>query len=197
MFNGSKAFFLAASAAVFLGLAACASQKEPAEQALAAIQKKFEESGAEIQKYLPDRHAEISKSIEGLRDAASREDYGDVVTGARTVEASLKKSIADARIRRAQVLVEMETEWGELVKDMPPMIAAMDKKISSQRGRPPQGMTPDAWKATVKSYDEARDAWGKAATEITSKNFEATVLAARDAKSKIAGIMETLGVKAS
>ena len=80
---------------------------------------------------------------------------------------------------------------------MPPMIAAMDKKISSQRGRPPQGMTSDAWKATVKSYDEARDAWGKAATEITSKNFEATVLAARDAKSKIAGIMETLGVKAS
>jgi hypothetical protein len=197
MFNGSKGFLLATFAAVILGLAGCASQKEPAEQALAAIQKKFEESGAEIQKYLPERHAEISRGIEELRDAASKEDYGDVVTGTRDVEGSLKKAIADARIRRAQVLVEMETEWGELVKTMPPMVAAMDKKISSQRGRPPQGMTSDTWKATVKSYDEARDAWTKAASEITSKNFEATVLAARDAKTKIAALMETLGVKAS
>ena len=73
----------------------------------------------------------------------------------------------------------------------------MDKKITSQRGRPPEGMTTDAWKQTVVDYDAARDAWSKAAAEMTSKNFEATVLAARDAKAKIAGIMETLGVKAS
>jgi hypothetical protein len=197
MIKASKAFLLTALAAAFLGLAACASQKEPAEQALAAIQKKFDESGAEIQKYLPERHAEISKSIEALRDAASKEDYGDVVTGARDVEASLKKTIADARIRRAQLLNEMYGEWNELIKSMPAMIAAMDKKISSQRGRPPQGMTSDRWKATVASYDAARDAWSKAAAEMTTKNFEATVLAARDAKAQIAGIMETLGVKAS
>ncbi len=197
MIKGSKAFLLTALAAAFLGLAACASQKEPAEQALAAIQKKFDESGAEIQKYLPERHAEISKSIDGLRDAASKEDYGDVVTGARDVEASLKKTIADARIRRAQLLNEMDGEWSELIKTMPAMIAAMDKKISSQRGRPPPGMTSDTWKATVASYDAARDAWTKAAAEMSNKTFEATVLAARDAKAKIAGIMETLGIKAS
>ena len=40
----SKAFLTAALAALVLGLAACASQKEPAEQALAAIEKKFQES---------------------------------------------------------------------------------------------------------------------------------------------------------
>ncbi len=197
MFKGPNAFILTVLAAVFLGLAACASQKEPAEQALAAIQKKFEESGAEIQKYLPERHAEISKSVEALRDAASKEDYGDVVAGARDVEASLKKAIADARIRRAQILNEMEGEWNELVKTMPGMITAMDRKISSQGRRPPKGMTSDAWKATIASYDAARDAWSKAATEMTTKNFEATVLAARDAKAKIVEIMETLGVKAA
>ncbi len=197
MTKGSKAFMLAALAAVFLALAACASQKEPAEQALAAIQKKFEESGVEIQKYLPERHAEISASIEALRDAASKEDYGDVVTGARDVEATLKKTIADARIRRAQTLNEMEGEWNDLVNTLPEMIATMDKKISSQRGRPPPGMTSDKWKETVASYDAARDAWSKAASEMTTKNFEATVLAARDAKAKIAGIMETLGIKSS
>jgi hypothetical protein len=197
MLKVPRAFLSAVLAALFLGLAACASQKEPAEQALAAIEKKFEESGAEIQKYLPERYAEVQASIESLRDAMSKKSYGDVVKGAATAEDALKKAVADARIKRAQILVEMESEWNDLSKTMPAMIAAMDKKITSQRGRPPKGMTADAWKQTIADYDAARDAWSKAAAEISSKTFEATVLAARDAKAKIAAIMEKLEVKAS
>jgi hypothetical protein len=197
MNKGSKAFLTAALAALFLGLAACASQKEPAEQALAAIEKKFEETGAEVQKYLPERYAEVEQSIASLRDSMAQESYRDVVSGAAAAEDALKRAVADARIRRAQVLVEMEGEWNELIKTMPEMISAMDKKITSQRGRPPQGMTGDEWKQTIADYDAARDAWSKAAAEMTSKTFEATVLAARDAKAKIAAIMEKLGVKAA
>ena len=50
----TKAFTIAALAALCLGVAACASQKEPAEQAFAAVEAKFKESSAEIQKYLPE-----------------------------------------------------------------------------------------------------------------------------------------------
>ena len=187
----------AAFAALLLALAGCASQKEPAEQAMAALEQKFQESGAEIQKYLPERHAELSTSIAGLRDAMAQEDYGDVVKGAAEAQASLKRAIADSRVARAQSIAAMESEWDELAKTMPPMIAAMDKKISSQRGRPPEGMTRDEWKQTIADYDAARDAWTKAASGMTRANFEESVLAARDARTKIAGIMESLGVKAS
>ena len=193
----SRAFLTAALAALVLGLAACASQKEPAEQAFAAIEKKFQESGAEIQKYLPDRYAEIGKSVDSLREGIAKESYGDVVDDAKNVESSLKSAVAEARIKRAQVQVEMESEWADLSKAMPAMVAAMDKKIDSQRGRPPKGMTGDAWKATIADYDAARNAWSKAAGEISRANFEASVLSAREAKAKIAGIMESLGVKAS
>jgi hypothetical protein len=91
----------------------------------------------------------------------------------------------------------MESEWAELSKSMPAMITAMDRKISAQRGRAPQGMTADAWKLTIADYDAARDAWSRAATEMSNQTFEATVLAARDAKAKIAAIMDSLGVKAT
>ena len=100
-------------------------------------------------------------------------------------------------MKRAQVQVEMEDEWAEMSKSVPAMIDAMDKKITSQRGKPPKGMTREAWKQTIADYDAARDAWSKAAAEMTRANFEATVLAARDAKAKIAAIMESLDVKAS
>jgi hypothetical protein len=120
-----------------------------------------------------------------------------VVAGAAAAEDNLRRAVADARIKRAQILVEMESEWAELTKAMPEMIAAMDKKITAQRGRPPQGMTAEAWKQTIAEYDAARDAWSRAAAEMTSQTFEATVLAARDAKAKIAAIMDSLGAKAS
>lgn len=197
MITGSKAFRAAALAALLLGLAACASQKEPAEAALAALETKFRETGAEIQKYLPERYAEVEASVASLRESLAAQEFGDVVAGAAAAEDGLKRAVADARIKRAQVLVEMESEWAELTQSMPEMIATMDRKISAQRGRPPQGMTADAWKQTIAEYDSARDAWSKAAAEMTSQTFEATVLVARDAKAKIEAIMDSLGVKAS
>ena len=193
----SKAFITAALAALCLGVAACASQKEPAEQALAAVEAKFKESSAEIQKYLPERYAEIETSVASLRDSMSNEDYSDVVAGAGQVQADLKRAIGESRVKRAQVLVEMETEWDEMSKSVPAMINAMDKKITAQRGKPPKDMTREAWKQTIADYDAARDTWSKAASEMTRANFEATVLAARDAKAKIATIMESLDVKSS
>ncbi len=197
MFMASRTVCTAAFAALLLGLAACASQKEPAEAALAAAETRFKEMGTEIQKYLPERHAEVEARLASLRESVANQDYGDVVAGAAAAQDDIKRAVADARIKRAQVLIEMETEWNDMVKSMPAMISAMDKKISSQRGRPPKGMTADAWKQTVADYDAARDAWSKAAAEMTSQTFEATVLAARDAKAKITSIMDTLAVKAS
>jgi DNA repair exonuclease SbcCD ATPase subunit len=197
MFMQSRTFRAAMLAALMLGLAACASQKEPAEAALAAAEAKFTEMGADIQKYLPERYAEVEQQLAALRDSVARQEYGDVVAGAAAAQDEIKRAVADARIKRAQLLVEMESEWNDMVKSMPAMIAAMDKKVSAQRGRPPQGMTADAWKQTVADYDAARDAWSKAAAEMTSQTFEATVVAARDAKAKIVAIMESLGVKAS
>ena len=197
MIKASKAFLTVALAAAFLGLAGCASQKEPAEQAMAALEQKFSESSAEIQRYLPDRHAELQKTLESLRASMASEDYGDVVKGAAAASGALKSAIAESRVKRAQTIAAMETEWEELVKTMPAMIAAMDKKISSQRGRPPKGMTGEAWKQAIADYDAARDTWGKAASEMTRQNFEETVLAARDAKARIAAIMESAGVEAS
>jgi len=192
-----KAFVTGALAALCLGLAACASQKEPAEQAFAALEAKFQESGDEIRRSLPDRYAELETTVSGLKDSLAKESYGDVVKGAAAAQDALKRAIADARVAHAQNMAKLETEWNELVAAMPGMISAMDKKITSQRGKPPKGMTGDEWKRTIADYDAARDAWSKASADMTRANFEETVTAARDARAKIAALMEKLEVKAS
>ncbi len=180
-----------------LGLAGCANQKEPAEQAMAGIEKTFEASGAQIQKYLPERHQEIGASVASLRDRLSQEKYGDVVSEAPAVADALRRAVADAQIRRAQVQVELEAVWDELVETMPAMLAAVDRKINAQGGRPPQGMDREAYNAVVARYDAARASWSKAAESIDAASFESSVLAGRDARAAIAGIMEQLGIKPS
>ena len=190
-------FALAALAAAVLGLAGCGSQKEPAEQAMAAIDKALADSGAQVQKYLPERYEAIDARIKALRDAMAQEQFGQVVSDAAGVTDELRRAVADAMIERAKTRAAMESEWTALIETMPAMVAAVDKKIAVQGSKPPKGMDKDAWKALVESYDAARESWGKAAAEMTTANFEATVLAGREAKTKIAGIMETLGLKAS
>ncbi|HEY7753476.1 MAG TPA: hypothetical protein VH856_06640 [Steroidobacteraceae bacterium] len=188
---------LAFVAAAAVALAGCASQKEPAEQALAGIEKTLEGSGAQLQKYLPERYQEIEARVKGLRDALAQENYGDVVSDAPAVADELRHAVADSAIRRAQLRVEMEAEWADLIKTMPAMIEAVDHKIAVQGSRPPAGMDKAGWKAMIDSYDATRDAWGKAAAAMTAANFEETVLAGRDAKAKIAAIMDSLGIQAS
>lgn len=197
MITRLSTFALAALAAAMLGLAGCASQKEPAEQALAAIDKTLADSGAQLQKYLPERYESIDAQVKGLRDAMTQEKFGQVVTDAAGVSDELRRAVADAMIERAKTRAAMESEWATLIETMPAMIAAVDKKLAVQGSRPPKGMDKEAWKAFVGSYDTARESWGKAAAEMTTANFEDTVLAGREAKSKIAGMMETLGLKAS
>ena len=192
-----SAAMLVVLGAGLLGLAGCANQKEPAEQALAGIEKTLEGSGAQLQKYLPEKYEEISASVAALRENLAQEKYGDVVAGAPAVVDALRRAVADAQISRAQIKMKMESEWEDLVKTMPAMLSAVDKKISSQGGRPPKGMERDAYKALIGTYDTARDSWSKAAGSIDAATFESAVTAARDAKTAIAGVMEKLGIQAS
>src|SRR5262245_33688462 len=111
-------------AAVVLAISGCASQKEPAEQALAGLETTLAESGAQVQKYLPDRHAEITAKVAELKDLIAKEEYGDVVSGAPAIASDLKRAVADSAIERAKARVAMEGEWTELLKSMPAMIEA-------------------------------------------------------------------------
>lgn len=184
-------------AAALTALAGCASQKEPAEQALAGIDKTLTESGAQVQKYLPERYAEITAKVAALKDQLAKEEYGDVVSGAPAVVDDLRRAVADSAIKRAQTRVEMESEWADLLKDMPAMIEAVDKKLAAQGSKLPKDMDRAAFRALVDSYDAARDSWGQASAGMTSANFEATVLAGREARATIAGVMQSLGIAAT
>ncbi len=190
-----KSVAAAIALAACIGLAGCASQKEPAEQAMTAIEDTLKASGEEIRQFLPDRAAEIEAKVAELRASMEQKSYGDVVTGAAAVSDDLKRAIADSRVARAKNRNAMEGEWNALLESMPKLIEAIDKKISVQGSKPPKGMEKDAWKQLVASYDAARSAWSATAAGMKKETFEASVKAGRDAKVTISGIADQLGLK--
>lgn len=192
-----KSVAAAIALAASLGLVGCASQKEPAEKAMAAIEETLKASGEEIRQFLPDRAAEIEAKVAALRASMEQKSYGDVVTGAAEASADLKRAIADSRVARAKNRAAMEQEWNELLESMPKLIEAIDKKVATQGSKPPKGMEKDAWKQLVESYDAARNAWGATAAGMKKETFEASVKAGRDAKVTISGIGDQLGLQDS
>lgn len=195
MTNRIGSMMLVAIAAATLAVAGCASQKEPAEQAMAGIEKTLDDHGANLEKYLPERKAEIDAKVAALRESMTQEDFGDVVKDAAAVKEDLRRAIAESQIARAQARVSMEDEWTDLLKTVPEMIEAVDKNLAKQGSRPPKGMEKEAWKALVASYDATRDSWGVTAEQMSPANFEESVLAGREVKKTIAGIMKTLGIE--
>jgi len=192
-----KSVAAAIALAACVGLAGCASQKEPAEKAMAAIEETLKASGEEIRQFLPERATEIEAKVAELRAAMEQKSYGDVVTGAAEATESLKRAIADSRVERAKARAAMENEWNALLETMPKMIEAIDRKIAVQGSKPPAGMDKAGWKVLVESYDAARNAWGATAAGMTKATFEASVKAGRDAKVTISGIRDQLGLKDS
>lgn len=189
----AAAFALAAS----IGLAGCASQKEPAEKAMASIEETLKASGEEIRQALPERATEIEAKVAELRASMEKKEYDDVVTRSAEVSEDLKRAIADSRVARAKNRAAMEREWNELLESMPKLIEAIDKKVAVQGSKPPKGMEKDAWKQLVESYNAARDAWSATAAGMKRETFEASVKAGRDAKVTISGIAEQLELKDS
>ncbi len=179
-------------------LAGCGSQQEPAQAALAAINTTMEGNGPQVEKYLPERHAEISARVEALRASYEAGDYRKVVADAPAVTDTLRRAVADAAIERANIKLQMEAEWVEFVNTMPGLIGKVDQQIAQMgRGKLPAGVSRDAFKAAAADFDGAKAAWGRAAEAGNAGKLEDAVMAAREAKTAMAGVMETLGIQAS
>ncbi len=174
---------LALAVLLAAGLSACASQKEPAEQAVANIDQSLQAVAEKAQKYLPEEFAAASARVDGLKQSLAAEDYSGIVEAAPGIAAEVRKLVADATIRKAQVKYEMGNEWVELVKTMPALIASVDNRIVKlSGGRLPKGMSRDAFKETVASFDAAKETWGKAADAGNGGDAETAVLLAREAR---------------
>ena len=90
-----------------LGVAACSSQKAPAEAAIKAAQEAYAPVSAEAQKYVPDQASAVQASIAAAQDAFNKGDFPTAQSKAQAASAqisALGPAIAGKK-------TELTTQW--------------------------------------------------------------------------------------
>jgi len=198
MFRSMKFPRLAAAALVSLALAACAGQKEPAQQAVNDLDAALAKVAEMGEKYMPAEYAEVQAQIAGLRSSFDGGDFDAVVAGAPKAAAAIRKLQADSIIAKADLAKKMNAEWVEIAKTMPDTIVSVDRQISkfAASGRTPKGMDRDAYKQLVASFDEAKKTWTAAAEAGNAGKYEEAVTQSRQVKEVVDATMQALGMSA-
>ena len=184
--------YAAISMAVII-LAACASQKEPAQKLIGDIESTVAAASTEAAKYVPDQLADVQAKLSGLKASFDKQDYAAVVTGAPAVLTAAQGLATAAAAKKDEVLKALNDEWTGLAGSLPGDVTAIQSRIDmlSKKSNKKQakGIDLDAAKSGTA---DATSLWSKAQAAFAAGNLDEAVSTAKDVKAKVEAVAASL-----
>jgi hypothetical protein len=192
-----QSVWLVALAAVLI--VGCASQKGPAEQAVAGTETALAAVRDDAQKYVPDQLQAVDAQLAALRGSLSKGDYKAVLTGAPTVNSairSLKYAAEAKKVEAEAALAKAKDAWGPLSTEVPKAVDAIESRVAalSKSQHLPKGVSKSSLAAAKSGVDSLKSMWSEASNASASGDFTTAVTKAQAAKDKAAQIMRSLGM---
>lgn len=193
----SKLIALAATAI----LAACANQKEPAEQAVSKIEASLDGVRADAQKYAADQLQAVDTSVGKLKERLAQKDYDGVIGGAPSVASEidqLKSTVATAKADAEATLAAAQAEWNDLNASVPGLVEKLQARVDqiAKSKKYPKGMDKAGFETAKSGFDALKTEWTEATSEFAAGEAANAVRKARSAKSKAEELITQLEVKA-
>ena len=191
---------LLAVAAVAL-LAACTSQKEPAEQTTASIEAGLNEIRADAQQYAAEQLQAADASVNRLKEHLARQDYSAVMQMAPAIRAelaALRTTVTEARADAESVAAAAQQEWDDLSAAVPPLVEKLQARVDqlSKTRKYPKGMDKAGFEAARSGFETLKTEWNEASAEFTSGQAASAVRKARSAKARAEELVNQLEVQA-
>ena len=182
-------------------LAACTSQKEPAEQAVAKIEASLNDVRADAQKYAADQLKSTEASVNRLKENLAKQDYSAVVVGAPSVASESMRSrppSPTAKTDAEATLAAAQTEWTDLNTSVPPMVEKLQARVDqlAKSKKFPKGMDKAAFETAKTGFESLKTEWTEATSEFASGQAANAVRKARGAKAKAEELITQLEIKA-
>jgi hypothetical protein len=184
---------------VGLTLAACASDKGPAEQAVKAVEDSLAAVRAEAARYVPEQARAVEDGLAAMKASLQRGDYKAVLAAAPDLTAKAKALGAAAAAKKTEMEAKaaaLTKTWEELSGGLPKMVDALRSRVDilSKAKQLPAKMskaTLDEAKAGLAFIDQT---WTEAQAAFKGGKLDDAVAKANTIKDKTVEIMTKLGM---
>jgi hypothetical protein len=179
-------------------LAACASQKEPAQKAIADIDATVAAASADAQKYVPDQLSDVQGKLADLKASYDKQDYAAVVTGAPPVLTEAQGLAPAAAAKKDEATKALNDQWTSLSASLPAAVTAIQNRIdflskkSSKKAAAGIDLT-----AAKSALSDAGALWSKAQAAFATGNLDEAVSTAKDVKAKTDALAASLKMDAA
>ncbi len=196
-----KPMFLAVVAAVLL-VAGCASQKEPATQAIAAAERALDAVKQDAAKFVPNDLRSVESTIGSLKDSLAKGDYKAVLAEAPALMSSigtLEDGIASKKAELEAAVAAAAQQWQGMATDLPKMVEAIQSRVDilSKSKTLPKSLDPASFESAKSGLEMMKSTWTEATNAFTTGNVQEAVSKAQQVKDKGAEVMRMLGLSAS
>jgi predicted small lipoprotein YifL len=187
------------AAAMMLALAGCASQKGPAQQAIASAETALAAVRDQAQKYVPDQLQAVESQLQSAKDAFAKGDYKAVIATAPALTAAVSSlgEAAQAKAADAEAaLSKAKDAWGATSADVPKMLDAIQSRVDilAKSHHLPAHVTKDSLASAKSGLDSAKSLWSDASNAATSGDYTTAMSKAQAVKDKATEIMKSLGM---
>jgi hypothetical protein len=178
---------------VCLMLAACTSQKEPAQKLLGDIEATVTAASADAEKYVPDQLTDVQSKLGDLKADFDKQDYKAVVSGAPAVLASAQSLASAAAAKKDLILKGLNDEWTSLASTVPQDTTAIQSRIDflskKANKKLASGVDLDAARTGLSAVTAL---WSKAQAAFAGGNLAEAVTTAKSAKTSVEALAASM-----
>lgn len=180
-----------------LVLAACGTQMEPAQKALAEVEAALAASGADAVKYAPQKVEEVNGKLAELKAAFEKKDYKAVVMGAPALLADAKALAAEAATKKDEYVKLLGEQWTKMSAALPQATTTIEARIAELKKarKLPEGVTKDAVAAAGPGLEQVKATWTEATAAFGEGKVEDAVMKAKSVQVKVDELLLSLGLK--
>jgi hypothetical protein len=186
---------LSAALLLLLGvpmLAGCASDKAPAEAAIAAAEQAVLATIAEASKYVPDQATSLQAALTAAKDKFAKGDYAAALGEAKSLTDRAKEVASAAAAKKA----ELTKTWESLSSGLPKVMDAIKSRVDilSNSKKLPADMTADKLASAKSGLGVMTEQWTAATASFVGGNLPDAITKGTAVKTKAAEVLTTLGM---
>jgi hypothetical protein len=173
-------------------LAACASDKAPAEAAITAAEQAVGSVMAEASKYVPEQAKSLQATLVAAKEKLAKGDYAVALSEAKSLTERTKEVASAAAAKKA----ELTKTWESMSNGLPRVMDAIKSRVDilSNSKKLPANMTADKLASAKSGLGDMTEQWTAATASFNGGNLPDAITKGAAVKTKAAEVLTTLGM---